>query len=91
MTDEQIIEIYKAAKEVFCNGIYVPVKDWHLCGWDFISFEYCDDGILDWIFEDGDISNGIYSFHPYENMTLKQILNETNGKFAFEIGMIDWC
>jgi hypothetical protein len=92
ITDEYILEVFKIAKEVFCNGIYVPVKDWHPCGWDFISFEDIDlvDGdIFNYIFEHPDISNGIYDYHPYENMTLRGILTETKCRFTFEISGTD--
>jgi hypothetical protein len=90
-TDEQALEIFKTAKEVFCNGLYVKVKGAHPCEWDFISFEYCDDDdIKDWLFWGDDISGGIYDNHPYNRMTLKEILQQAEGKYAFEIGQTDW-
>lgn len=94
MDDSVLLEIYDAAMNVFCKGIYVPC-DRHPCGWDFISFEWIDnntyeDSIFCYSFDIGDISDGTYDIHPYERMTLKEILKETKGDYCFEIGQIDW-
>jgi len=89
-TGNELMEIIKCAKEIFCQGIYVPCNE-HPCGWDFISFEYLDiEDILTYQFEGYDISNGIYDSHPFIGLTLEEILKETNERFAFEIGQIDW-
>lgn len=90
MTDDKLIEIVKCAKEIFCGGIYVPCNE-HPCGWDFISFGYIKiEDILDYQFENYDISKAIYDEHPFCDMTLKEILEETEGRYVFEIGSIDW-
>lgn len=85
LTDEVLIEIVQVAKETFCNGIYVPCDE-HPCGWDFISFDYIEDyeEILEYEFEDSDISDNIYCNHPYDGKTLKEILTETKCQFNFE-------
>jgi len=86
----ELMEIVKCAKEIFCQGVYVPCNE-HPCGWDFISFEYLDvEDAITYQFEGYDISNGIYDEHPFVGMTLDEILTETNGKYVFEIGQIDW-
>lgn len=95
LTDENIILIVTASMESFGQGIYVPC-DYHICGYDFIDFEcieldeededfYEEYSPLNYKFEGSDISNGIYdSCHPYEGLTLKEILQKTNLKFEFE-------
>lgn len=86
LSDEYLEEIYQASKS-FHNGIYVnyeKVKEIkkdliHPCGWDFISFICVDeddpnDCIYNYLFRIEDISEGIYSSHPLEDLTLKEIL-----------------
>lgn len=90
MSNEDILQIINAAKEFFCNGIYVPCE-FHPCGWDYINFENVDElNYEEYTFEDEDISNSVYCNHPYCDLTLKDILEETNGKYAFELSGIDW-
>lgn len=91
MDNNDILDIVACAKEVFCDGIYVP-SDMHPCGWDFISFENIEmeDDILDYKFSDSDVSNGNYAFCDFDECTLEEILEKTNGKYAFEIGQINW-
>ena len=87
-----LVNIVRCAKEVFCQGIYVPC-DSHPCGWDFIDFSDVTPSTVSVVtheFDMMEISNGIYDGHPYEGMTLKQVLRETKGKYAFEIGSINW-
>lgn len=90
-----LLDIIRAAKECFCDGIYIPVKDQHPCGWDFISFHYIDvndsdDEQLGYLFTLEDISGGIYDCHDYEDCTLDEILDKTKCKYAFEIESINW-
>ena len=84
-------EIVKCAKKVFCDGIYVPANE-HPCGWDFISFESLElaSDVDFYCFEDSDISNGIYGFHPYTGLTLAEILQKTKNVYEFEISSINW-
>jgi hypothetical protein len=92
ITDEIVIQVVKCAKEIFCDGIYVPSKK-HLCGWDFISFECIPNKkccILENTFEIYYITNGCYEEHKFEDKTLKEILTMTNGVYAFEKESIDW-
>jgi len=89
-----IRDVISAAKEIFCNGIYIP-SDYHPCGWDFISFEDIDkdeEGNYDvgYIFKIYDISGGNYDIHDYTDCTLQEILEKTDGKFSFERSGIDW-
>lgn len=88
LTDDILLEIIRVAKEVFCGGIYVPC-DMHPCGWDFIDFNMIElddeeEDPLEYQFELCDISSVIYDEHPYEDMTLREILEETDMKFEFE-------
>ena len=60
----------------------------HPCCWDFISFENIeytdcmskaeakdyDWSVYNYTFDSNDISNGVYDRHPFENYTLKEIL-----------------
>jgi hypothetical protein len=90
--EKTVIEIVKCAKETFCDGIYVPCNT-HPCGWDFISFENFEavsTDAIDYPIDCDVISDGIYNYHPYEGLTLIDILGKTNGKYAFEIGSINW-
>jgi hypothetical protein len=94
LEDITMNEIIKCAKKVFCNGIYVP-SNYHPCGWDFISFDNIDElsqGKYDanYIFNNYDICQGVYDEHEYEDCTLRDILEQTNGKMAFELSTIDW-
>lgn len=83
--DKQYIEdIYKSAKEIFCNGIYVK-SDAHKCGWDFISFEdmECSDDAFEQPIGISEISGGNYGYHDYEDMTLEDIIAT--------VGIHGWC
>ena len=88
-SDEFVNEMYLAAVESFCGGIFVNYGradkdivisyDIHPCGWDFVSFEnidndYKDECVYNYLFQVEDFSNGIYSQHPLEGKTLKEIL-----------------
>lgn len=86
LTNENLIEIVKCGKEVFCNGIFISCN-YHPCGWDFLSFENIEEYIevLDYKFDDEDISDGVYDYHPLNGKTLKEILIKTELKFEFEI------
>lgn len=94
--DEIIKEIYNGAMDAFCQGIAVPSNNNHPCNWDWLDFKQIDNedveyDILHYKFELDDISNGIYSNHEYEGLTLKQVINKTKGKFLFEIYCcVDW-
>ena len=73
--DDILEEIYDAAMNVFCHGIYIKSNK-HPCGWDFIDFECIseDESILKYKFDVNDISDGCYNEHIYEGLTLKEIL-----------------
>lgn len=52
----------------------------HPCKYDFLSFyeidnDYKDYHIEKYLFSVEDISNGIYSNHPLDNLTLEEILD----------------
>ncbi|APR02553.1 hypothetical protein EXM90_19095 [Clostridium botulinum] len=85
-----ILDIYSCANEVFGEGIAVPVENGHPCGWEWLDFKFIDDILTD-KFESSDISNGCGN-GEYEDLTLKEILLKTNGKFAFEVNeyTINW-
>lgn len=98
--DNQIIkDIYDCACEVYGNGIAVPTQSGHTCGWDWLDFSYIHEKdnedseyhILNYKFEGGDVSNGCNS-GDFVGLTLKQILEITEGKFAFEVNCnnVDW-
>jgi hypothetical protein len=92
LNNDTIVQIVKCAKEIFGDGIYIP-SDMHQCGWDFITFECISkskDDILSYQFDNWDINDGNYDEHPYIGKTLKEILEITNTKFAFELNQIDW-
>lgn len=83
--DRQYIEdIFRGAKEVFCNGIYVK-SGYHPCGWDFISLEDIDSTTD--AFEEPvglyAISGGNYDSHDFEDMTLEDIISS--------VGIHGWC
>jgi len=85
-------EVFNAAKEIFCDGIYVKCLMSHPCGWDFIDFSYMEDWGYDEIITTEQISDGIYNSHEYEDLTLLEILKEV-GKdgWCFEIsGTVNW-
>lgn len=89
---EVLKQIYTGAMEVFGQGIAIP-SDNHMCGWDWIDFEYVDNAeeILEYRFDSTDISNGIYGRHEFSGLTLKEILIKTKGRFLFEINCnVDW-
>ena len=88
--DETITEVFKCAKEVYGSGIAVPVEYGHPCGWEWLDFSNIDDILKD-KFDDSDISNGC-GVGEYTDLTLKEILLKTKGKFAFEVNVntIDW-
>ena len=89
--DEIIKDIYECAMTVFGHGIAVPSKE-HPCGWDWLDFDMVDDrGILNYTFTNSDISDGCHGVNDYEDLTLKKILEVTEGKFLFEINTnVDW-
>ena len=95
-TDEKLKDIYNAATQAFCGGIYVK-SDKHPSGFDFISFDELDiaEDILDYEISYSDVSGGIYDDHDFDSMTLKEILEsvwtEDNDNYAFEQGQISWC
>lgn len=91
-------DIYNAAADDFCNGIYVPASkdNGHPCGWDFISFEMIDNdnsanNIFTHVFDAStyEISNGFGSIE-YSDKTLLEILKICHGEVAFEKNQIDW-
>lgn len=88
--DETIKDVYSCANEVFGGGIAVPSEDGHPCGWDWLEFEEVED-ILTHTFEGYEISSG-YGSEEYLNLTLRDILKITNGKFAFEVNRntVNW-
>lgn len=87
VTAEYVNEIFSAAKEFFCNGIYI-LADEHPCGWDFISFEYMETP--DEKIELSSISNGIYDYHSFHMETLFEILKSVGLKgWCFEISGVD--
>lgn len=80
-------EMVKVANEVFCGGIYVfysRSKISHLvvhpCGYDFLDFSSIEDDVEEYKFDINDISNGIYTYHPLQDKTLMEILNEVGEK-----------
>lgn len=88
-SDEILKEIYTGAMEVFGGVIVVP-SEYHPCGWDWIDFSNIEDILVD-CFDICDISKGIYDDHAYADLTLKEILNKTKGKFLFEINCnVNW-
>lgn len=95
MKDEYLLDIYEGSKS-FVNGIYIKYTnasgifdfEVHPCGWDFISFDYVNEyneNILNHAFELYEISNGIYEKHPFEDYTLKDILEVIGDKWSFEL------
>jgi len=88
--DKTILSIYNGANKVFGGGIAVPVENGHPCGWEWLDFKFIDDILID-KFESSDISNGCGN-GEYEDLTLKEILLKTNGRFAFEVNTntINW-
>lgn len=91
--DKIILDIFNCAKEVYGSGIAVPVYGGHPCGREWLGFENIDDedNILTYEFQDADISNGC-SNGDYTDRTLKEILEITEGRFAFEVNTnnINW-
>ena len=90
-TNEEVLkQIYHGAMEIFGQGIAVP-SDVHMCGWDWINFDYVDGDILEHKFDATDISNGIYDRHEFSGLTLKEILIKTKARFLFEINCdVNW-
>lgn len=82
--DGYINDMYKLAKEHFCDGIYVKA-DSHPCGWDFISFERmeCSNDMFYMETDIDVISGGNYISHEFEGKTVEQIIKE--------VGMNGWC
>lgn len=86
-SNEFLKEVYESSK-FFGEGIYVyyhktDIKSYeiHPCGWDFISFENIDNDekdycVYNYMFGLEDITNGLYSCHPLEGLTLKEILEK---------------
>lgn len=82
--NKNVLEVYDCAMEYFGYGIYVPCKEGHPCGWDFIDFKWVDrDNILEYEFDSSDISNG-YGSDEFEGKTLKEILLMIDGYFEME-------
>lgn len=90
MDAELISQIYDAAVNIFCGGIYVRAA-WHPCGWDFISFDNLEshEDIYNYHITLDDISNGVYDEHPYEEMTILEIIKEVGKDYCFEISGTD--
>lgn len=75
------------ASRSFADGIWlyydhanVSLDLIHPCKYDFLSFENIDSDytsyhIERYLFGIEDISNGVYSNHPLEDLTLEEILN----------------
>jgi hypothetical protein len=92
-SDKVIQDIYTSAMEVFGHGIAVP-SELHPCGWAWIDFSYIDivagDNILIHTFYCSEINDG-WGEDSLDGLTLKQILEKTEGRFLFEINTnIDW-
>lgn len=86
--DELVLEMIKVSKEVFGGMIFI-YSDHHHSMYDLLSFENIDEDMtedekLEYKFKLCDISDGIYEYHPYEGLTLKEILIKSNGRFNFE-------
>lgn len=86
--DELVLELIKVSKEIFGGCIFI-YADHHHSGYDILSFDNIDEDIhdlekLEYKFELCDISEGIYDYHPYEGLTLKEILIKSDGRFSFE-------
>jgi len=86
-----VSDVYSAAKNIFCNGIYVK-SNAHPCGWDFISFEFASS-VKDMFKEEvqvEDISGGCYNYHDYEGKSVAEILSIVGEKgYCFEINNAD--
>jgi hypothetical protein len=95
INQEYVWNLVDAAKKVFCNGVYVKCKE-HPCGWDFINFEDCEleveDDAMEQPIDISAISNGIYNYHPFDGLTLYEIIKEVGMKgWCFEIsGTLNW-
>ena len=98
-SNEFMKEMYESSK-FFGDGIYIYYnrpcamrEEIHPCGWDFISFEHIDNDdkdycIYNYIFGLEDITNNIYSSHPFDGLTLKEILEkigESNWSFERQV------
>jgi len=86
INQEYVEEIFRIAKDVFCNGIYIK-SDNHPCGWDFIDFDdtdiECTDDVMDQPIVVEAFSNGNYFSHDLEDKTLFEIIQA--------VGMNGWC
>lgn len=83
--DREYIEaVYRGAKEVFCDGIYVK-SDQHPCGWDFISLEdlECSEDAFSVGIEIHSISGGNYYSSEFEDNTMEEIIKK--------VGVDGWC
>lgn len=93
-SDKTILDIYDCAMNISRHGIAVPSKN--MWGWSWIDFTYIqnadDDNILNHEFNSSEINDGMSeSDELYEGLTLKNILQLTEGKFRFGINTdINW-
>lgn len=88
---EYIEDIYKGAKEVFCNGIYVKSGQ-HPCGWDFVGFDdlECSEDMFSMQIECDAISGGCYHYSELEGLTVEEIVKKVGTKgWCFELSGVD--
>ena len=92
-TKDMLKNIFSAAKELFCDGIYVRSMNAHPCGWDFISFSSFDNAHQMWTdtVDLSDISDGIYDEHEYYKKSVAEILKIVGCDWCFERSGIDWA
>lgn len=92
ITEDILKEIVRVSREVFGRCILIPC-DHHISGYDFINLDAIEleplDGeeeysVLKYKFEGSDITDGIYDSHPYEGLTLEEVLCKTKKRFRFE-------
>ena len=94
LTDDEILQaLFRGAKEVFGNGIYIATFN-HECGYDFLSFEYLED----WTdlrcnkigYNGYELNDGKYYSAHESDKYLIDVLNENDWKFEFERESIQW-
>lgn len=92
INNDYIEGIYRGAKEVFCNGIYVR-SDNHPCGWDFISFEDFESpsDMFEHPLENYEVSGGCYDCSTFEGMTIEEVIKDMTGTsgWCFELSGVD--